>query len=89
MKEAAGIIPVRIKNNRIQVLLSHGGGPQWKGKNLWAIPKGGVEEGETYLEAAVREFQEETGYVIPDISSLIPLEPVQQSKYKKIYIWAV
>ena len=29
--------------------------------NLWGIPKGSLEENETYILAAVREFKEETG----------------------------
>lgn len=29
--------------------------------NSWSFPKGGIEEGETELEAAVREIYEETG----------------------------
>lgn len=32
------------------------------GKPQWTLPKGGIEDGETAEEAAVREVREETGY---------------------------
>lgn len=32
----------------------------------WEMPGGGIDEGETPLEAALREFQEETGLELPD-----------------------
>ena len=31
------------------------------GRSVWGLPKGGVEDGETFAEAAVREISEETG----------------------------
>jgi ADP-ribose pyrophosphatase YjhB (NUDIX family) len=31
------------------------------GRSIWGLPKGGVEEGETFPEAASREVAEETG----------------------------
>ncbi len=32
-----------------------------RGRVVWSLPKGHVEEGETYEQAAVREVFEETG----------------------------
>jgi predicted NUDIX family NTP pyrophosphohydrolase len=45
------------------VLLIKPGGPFWRKKDIgaWMIPKGGVEPGEQPAEAALREFEEETG----------------------------
>lgn len=39
------------------------GGPFWKKKDIgaWMIPKGMIEPGETPVEAALREFEEEVG----------------------------
>jgi ADP-ribose pyrophosphatase YjhB (NUDIX family) len=34
-------------------------------KKMWGLPKGKLEEGETYLDAAIRETEEEIGISIP------------------------
>ena len=62
MKRSAGILPYRIEDGRLQVYLGHLGGPFWKRKKRsWGIIKGEVQVGEEDLEAAKREFWEETG----------------------------
>jgi len=38
---------------------------------LWEFPKGGVDEGETLIQTATRELQEETG-ITPDHLSIVP-----------------
>jgi len=47
----------------LEVLLIRPGGPFWRNKRVgaWMIPKGAIEPGETPAEAALREFEEETG----------------------------
>ena len=63
---SAGILLYRLRDNEIEVLLAHPGGPFWSGKDLgaWTIPKGLSEENEDPLQAAKREFREETGFEV-------------------------
>jgi predicted NUDIX family NTP pyrophosphohydrolase len=73
----------------IEVLLVHPGGPFWakKDERSWSIPKGGLEENEDPLTAAMREFEEETGFAVA--GSPIPLEPLRQLSGKVVYAWAM
>jgi predicted NUDIX family NTP pyrophosphohydrolase len=66
MKKSAGILVYR-KRNGIEVLLVHPGGPYWQNKdeNSWSIPKGEIEN-DSKLDAAIREFEEETGLKIDE-----------------------
>ena len=68
-EHSAGILPYRSREGRLEVYLGHMGGPFWSRKDAaaWSIIKGAVEEGETPLQAAVREFAEETG--LADLSA--------------------
>ncbi len=52
MRESAGGI-IKGPDGHIVLVQQHG--------NSWSFPKGGVEEGETALQAATREIQEESG----------------------------
>lgn len=44
------------------------------GSSGWGIPKGGVESGESLLQAAIREFEEETGIEVSNPNKLQYLE---------------
>jgi predicted NUDIX family NTP pyrophosphohydrolase len=88
-RKSAGLLLYRLREGQPEVLLVHPGGPFWKNKDegAWSIPKGEVEPHEDLLEAALREFAEETG-VRPE-GPFVPLDPVQQKGGKVVHAWAV
>ena len=51
--------------------------------NFWAVPMGHVESGEKFIEAAAREFQEETMLDI-DSDSLVYLDTLKDTKYNRM-----
>lgn len=72
----------------IEVLLVKAGGPFWRGKDAgaWMIPKGMIEPGERPVEAALREFAEETGMQLTAVP--FPLCVVRQSGGKIVAAFA-
>src|SRR5437868_879860 len=88
-KQSAGILVYRKANNVLQVFLVHPGGPFWKNKDegAWSVPKGEYESDEDPLEAARREFYEETGHYID--GTFIQLNPVRLKSGKIVNAWAV
>jgi predicted NUDIX family NTP pyrophosphohydrolase len=78
----------RLRDGRLQVLLAHPGGPFYKNKDsgFWTIPKGEIAPDENGLDAAMREFSEETG-IIPR-GEFIPLGTVRQKSGKTVHAWA-
>ena len=89
IKQSAGLLLYRHKDDGVEILLGHPGGPFWRNKDLgsWSIPKGLIVEGETPLAAAKREFAEETGHR-PRAKSL-PLGEARQPGGKIVHVWAV
>ena len=87
-KQSAGILLYKF-DNILQVFLVHPGGPFWKNKDAgsWSIPKGEFTDEEQALDAAIREFEEETGTKIS--GDFIELVPIKQKAGKIIYAWAV
>ena len=60
---SAGLLMFRRKNDEIEVLLAHPGGPFFvrKDDGAWTIPKGEAAPGEDLLTRAQIEFEEELG----------------------------
>ena len=88
-KTSAGILLYRLSDDEPEVFLVHPGGPFWakKDEGAWSVPKGLFEEEENPLDAARREFREETG---SDISgNFMELTPLRQPSGKVVYVWAV
>jgi putative (di)nucleoside polyphosphate hydrolase len=77
---ASGLFIVRKDKN---LLICH---PTNHGPEFWSIPKGKVEEGEVFLEAAYRETYEETNLDLFENKNfdIYPMQSVNYSHKKKI-----
>jgi predicted NUDIX family NTP pyrophosphohydrolase len=87
-KQSAGILLYRRRSDALEVFLVHPGGPFWKNRDAgsWTIPKGEFTSEEPALDAAVREFREETGAALK--GPFQPLSPIRQRGGKRVYAWA-
>lgn len=85
---SSGLLMYRSRGGHVEVMLVHPGGPFWMKKDAgaWSLPKGELNSGEDALEAAQREFQEETG--LRPRGEFIPLGEVKQKSGKVILAWA-
>jgi predicted NUDIX family NTP pyrophosphohydrolase len=88
-KQSAGILLYRKPSALLEVFLVHPGGPYYVKKDLgvWSIPKGEYEPDEEPLEAAKREFAEETGQTID--GEFLPLQSIRYKNGKVVQVWAV
>ncbi len=88
-KTSAGLLLYRKNKNMLEVFLVHPGGPLWKNKDegVWSIPKGELNENEDPLQAAIREFSEETGNRVS--GRFMQLQPVVQKSGKTVLAWAI
>jgi predicted NUDIX family NTP pyrophosphohydrolase len=88
-KTSAGILMFRRAGDSIELFLIHPGGPFWAKKDAgaWSIPKGEYGPDELPLDAARREFNEETGFAVD--GDFIPLPAIKQKGGKIVSAWAV
>lgn len=84
-----GILLFRFRNEKLEVMLVHPGGPIWAKKDygVWSIPKGLPYGHEKPLDTAKREFKEETGFEVD--GEFIDLGELSQSSRKIVHIWAL
>jgi predicted NUDIX family NTP pyrophosphohydrolase len=90
VRHSAGLLLYHRREDTIEVLIAHMGGPFWAGKDehAWSIPKGEHESGEDSLQAARREFSEELGLEVP-AGEPFALGSVKQASEKIVSVWAL
>ena len=87
MRRSAGLLLYRWAP-ALEVLLVHPGGPWFAHRDEWGLPKGEYDGTETPLEAALREFVEETGFAVPP-GEPVPLGEIRQKGGKLVEAWAL
>jgi predicted NUDIX family NTP pyrophosphohydrolase len=87
-KQSAGILLYHFHDNTPEVFLVHPGGPFWAKKdiNAWSVPKGEFTDEESAYDAALREFEEETGFRVD--CKMTELSPVRQKSGKTVFCFA-
>ena len=89
-KLSAGILLFKHGAGGFEVFLVHPGGPFWAKKDLgaWSLPKGEYARQEDPLNAALREFEEETSFRL-EPGNLLPLGELKQPSGKIVTAWAL
>lgn len=87
---SAGLLLYAFSEGELRVLLVHPGGPYFERQDAhaWGVPKGELDEGEAPLDAAKREFREETGHNAPEEAQFIDLGEITQPNRKVVRCWA-
>ncbi len=89
-RTSAGLLMFRRRNNQLEVLLAHPGGPFFARKDdgVWTIPKGEAASGEDLLTRAQVEFEEEVGFRPEGVLDWIALGWIKQKGGKIVHAWA-
>ncbi len=89
-RRSAGIVLHRRREDQLEVLLVHPGGPAWarRDQGAWSIPKGEYEPEEEPLTAARREFEEELGSAAP-AGQAVDLGEIKQKSGKVVRAFAL
>jgi predicted NUDIX family NTP pyrophosphohydrolase len=87
---SAGLLMFRRRNNDLEFLLVHPGGPLFARKDdgAWTIPKGEAAPGEDLLTRAQIEFEEEVGFRPKTVRDYIELGSIIQKGGKTVHGWA-
>lgn len=90
MRVSAGVLLFRRGPDGLEVLIAHPGGPLFAQRDAghWTIPKGEPDPDEPLIEAARREFREETGLPPPN-GEWLELGSIVQKGGKVVHAWAV
>lgn len=86
---SAGILVYRLREGEPQVFLVHPGGPFWQKQDdgAWTVPKGEYSPDDEPKNAALREFEEETGQ--PLSGELMELLTCKLPSGKVLSVWTV
>jgi predicted NUDIX family NTP pyrophosphohydrolase len=87
---SAGLVMFRRRNDQVEVLLAHPGGPLFARKDdgIWTIPKGEAAPEEDLLTRAQIEFEEEVGLRPEGVLDWIALGWIKQKGGKTVHAWA-
>jgi predicted NUDIX family NTP pyrophosphohydrolase len=90
-KLSTGLLLYRWRDDAVEVLLVHPGGPYWAKRDdgAWSLPKGEHDAVEDPFEVARREFREELGVDPPSEGPPAFLGELRQAGGKWVSAWAV